>query len=134
MKVSSLSELQKVFDALDLREPKNTCILLNGPMGAGKTTFTKLLLKEMGVTDVVTSPTYVIMNQFIGRNNLHINHVDAYRMSKGEEIDMYTDYFYDSLNVIEWSENMNYDFKKNFKIIIINISIIDETTREFIIE
>ncbi|MDQ0567495.1 tRNA (adenosine(37)-N6)-threonylcarbamoyltransferase complex ATPase subunit type 1 TsaE [Mycoplasma yeatsii] len=106
-------------------------ILLNGDLGAGKTTFTKSLLKELGVSENVSSPTFVIMNQY-KTDKFNINHVDAYRLSNDSEIDMYLDEFDNSINVVEWYENLNLDFNKLNKITI-NIKIIDENKRIFII-
>ncbi|UWD34725.1 tRNA (adenosine(37)-N6)-threonylcarbamoyltransferase complex ATPase subunit type 1 TsaE [Mycoplasma cottewii] len=106
-------------------------ILLNGDLGAGKTTFTKSLLKELGVSENVSSPTFVIMNQY-KTDQFNINHVDAYRLSNDSEIDMYLDEFDNSINVVEWYENLNLDFNKLNKITI-DIKIIDENKRIFII-
>ncbi|AJM72046.1 tRNA (adenosine(37)-N6)-threonylcarbamoyltransferase complex ATPase subunit type 1 TsaE [Mycoplasma yeatsii] len=106
-------------------------ILLNGDLGAGKTTFTKSLLKELGVSENVSSPTFVIMNQY-KTDKFNINHVDAYRLSNDSEIDMYLDEFDNSINVVEWYENLNLDFNKLNKITI-DIKIIDENKRIFII-
>ena len=81
-----------------------------GSMGAGKTTFIKAICEELGVTDVVTSPTFAIVNEYTCDTSLtsrKIFHFDFYRIKKLEEVyDMgYEDYFYsDSLCFIEWPE------------------------------
>ena len=85
-----------------------------GHMGAGKTTFIKALCEELGVEDVVTSPTFAIVNEYTPHSSLlaphaSIYHFDFYRIKKLEEVyDMgYEDYFYsDSLCLIEWPEMM----------------------------
>jgi len=110
----------------------NTCILLDGVMGAGKTTLTKLLLKEMDVKEIVSSPTFVILNQYKAKD-LNINHMDAYRLGENDDVQLYTEHFYDSLNIVEWSRNLKIDLQKYFKVIEVKISIIDENTREFLI-
>ena len=77
-----------------------------GKMGAGKTTFIKAVCEELGVTDVVTSPTFAIVNEYTGGAKA-IYHFDFYRIKKLEEVyDMgYEDYFYSgSLCFIEWPE------------------------------
>jgi tRNA threonylcarbamoyladenosine biosynthesis protein TsaE len=77
-----------------------------GSMGAGKTTFIKALCEELGVTDVVTSPTFAIVNEYQASDR-PIFHFDFYRIKKLEEVyDMgYEDYFYsDALCFIEWPE------------------------------
>ena len=77
-----------------------------GKMGAGKTTFIKAVCEQLGVTDVVTSPTFAIVNEY--ETSSHpIFHFDFYRIKKLEEVyDMgYEDYFYsDALCFIEWPE------------------------------
>ena len=74
-----------------------------GHMGAGKTTFIKAICEELGVKDVITSPTFAIVNEYDGP----IYHFDFYRIKKLEEVyDMgYEDYFYSgALCFIEWPE------------------------------
>lgn len=77
-----------------------------GSMGAGKTTFVKAVCEELGVEDVITSPTFAIINEYGGRDGV-IYHFDFYRIKKLEEVyDMgYEDYFYSgALCFIEWPE------------------------------
>ncbi|QVK07117.1 tRNA (adenosine(37)-N6)-threonylcarbamoyltransferase complex ATPase subunit type 1 TsaE [Mycoplasma mycoides] len=106
-------------------------ILLKGDLGAGKTTFTKALLEQFNIKDNITSPSFVIMNQyFIG--DLKINHMDAYRLNNDSEIEMYLDEFLDGLNIIEWYENLDLDLNAINKLII-EIKIIDENQRLFFI-
>ena len=86
----------------------NTVFALYGKMGAGKTTFIKALCQELGVEDVVTSPTFAVINEY--RSDIAgelIYHFDFYRIKKLEEVyDMgYEDYFYSgALCFIEWPE------------------------------
>jgi len=84
-----------------------------GKMGAGKTTFIKAVCEELGVEDVITSPTFAIVNEYsspLTVNQLPLSsiyHFDFYRIKKLEEVyDMgYEDYFYSgSLCFIEWPE------------------------------
>lgn len=78
-----------------------------GKMGAGKTTFIKAICEQMGVRDVVTSPTFAIVNEYTDGRDNSLYHFDFYRIEKLEEVyDMgYEDYFY-SGNVcfLEWPE------------------------------
>jgi len=76
-----------------------------GQMGAGKTTFIKAVCEELGVSDVITSPTFAIVNEYTA--SVPIYHFDFYRIKKLEEVyDMgYEDYFYSgALCFIEWPE------------------------------
>jgi len=76
-----------------------------GKMGAGKTTFVKAVCEQLGVDDVITSPTFAIVNEYSGKTQVY--HFDFYRIKKLEEVyDMgYEDYFYSgALCFIEWPE------------------------------
>ncbi len=84
-----------------------------GKMGAGKTTFVKAICEELGVEDVITSPTFAIINEYstnVQRSTFNVQrifHFDFYRIKKLEEVyDMgYEDYFYSGvLCFIEWPE------------------------------
>ena len=107
-------------------------ILLNGDLGAGKTTFTKYLAKVLGVKDAVTSPSFTILKQYNGKN-LKINHFDLYRIENEDElIEIGFDEFLNVKNneilIIEWAERANFN-KKDF--ININIDKVDENKRIF---
>ena len=83
-----------------------------GHMGAGKTTFIKAICEALGVEDVITSPTFAIVNEYTPSSPLlppssKIYHFDFYRIKRLEEVyDMgYEDYFYSgALCFIEWPE------------------------------
>ena len=78
-----------------------------GKMGAGKTTFIKALCEVLGVKDVITSPTFAIINEYTDGNDNPIYHFDFYRIKKLEEVyDMgFEDYFYSgNLCLLEWPE------------------------------
>ena len=77
-----------------------------GKMGAGKTTFIKAICEELGVEDVITSPTFAIVNEYTAGAG-PVFHFDFYRIKKLEEVyDMgFEDYFYSgALCFIEWPE------------------------------
>jgi tRNA threonylcarbamoyladenosine biosynthesis protein TsaE len=83
-----------------------TVFAFYGKMGAGKTTFIKALCEELGVDDVITSPTFAIVNEYTAQDG-PVYHFDFYRIKKLEEVyDMgFEDYFYSgSLCLIEWPE------------------------------
>lgn len=79
-----------------------------GKMGAGKTTFIKAICECLGVEDVITSPTFAIVNEYTSETTCDtIYHFDFYRIKKIEEVyDMgYEEYFYsNSICFIEWPE------------------------------
>jgi tRNA threonylcarbamoyladenosine biosynthesis protein TsaE len=68
----SLSKDKKVF-------------ALHGEMGAGKTTFVHALCEVMGVKDVITSPTFAIINQYTTAANENVYHLDLYRLKDEQE-------------------------------------------------
>lgn len=86
----------------------STIFAFYGSMGAGKTTFIKAICEEMGVEDVITSPTFAIVNEYRSATSGElIYHFDFYRIKKLDEVyDMgYEDYFYSgALCFIEWPE------------------------------
>ncbi len=91
-----------------LSEKEAKVIAFYGSMGAGKTTFIKALCEELGVTDVVNSPTFAIINEYAaGKEKIY--HFDFYRINKPEEaLDFgYEDYFYSgSFCFVEWPEKI----------------------------
>ncbi|TPR54266.1 tRNA (adenosine(37)-N6)-threonylcarbamoyltransferase complex ATPase subunit type 1 TsaE [Metamycoplasma neophronis] len=84
-------------------------ILLNGELGAGKTTFTSELAKAIGERKQIVSPTF---NTILVYDKLV--HIDAYKL-KGD-LFAYEDYFENKLVVVEWSDLIKCNFKKYLKI------------------
>jgi len=81
---SSLKDLNAIVTALIpiIKNRKKVAFL--GQIGAGKTTFIKLLCKALGVDSVTSSPTFSIINQYEGKEAL-VHHVDLYRLKSEEE-------------------------------------------------
>ena len=108
IKIQSLAHIHEAAREFIAAMGDNTVFALYGKMGAGKTTFIKALCQELGVEDVVTSPTFAVINEY--RSDIAgelIYHFDFYRIKKLEEVyDMgYEDYFYSgALCFIEWPE------------------------------
>lgn len=108
IKIQSLENIHEAAREFIAAMGDNTVFALYGKMGAGKTTFIKALCQELGVEDVVTSPTFAVINEY--RSDIAgelIYHFDFYRIKKLEEVyDMgYEDYFYSgALCFIEWPE------------------------------
>jgi tRNA threonylcarbamoyladenosine biosynthesis protein TsaE len=78
-----------------------------GNMGVGKTTFIKEICRQLGVIEVVTSPTFALINEYHTKDNQLVYHFDLYRINKIEELfDFgYEDYLYSShYCFIEWPE------------------------------
>ena len=100
--------ITRALKAVSRPKPSPSVVAFYGKMGAGKTTFIKALCEELGVEDVITSPTFAIVNEYtIGERGESIYHFDFYRIKRLEEVyDMgYEDYFYSgNLCLIEWPE------------------------------
>ncbi|NQV87953.1 MAG: tRNA (adenosine(37)-N6)-threonylcarbamoyltransferase complex ATPase subunit type 1 TsaE [Parcubacteria group bacterium] len=116
---------------------KATVLGFYGDLGSGKTTFTQNLALALGITETVTSPTFVIEKIYKLKDQkfTHLIHIDAYRIEKSSEMLHlgWQEIIDDSKNliVIEWPERiadiLPADVKK------IEFIFIDETTREIVI-
>ena len=108
IKIQSLDHIHEAAREFIAAMGDNTVFALYGKMGAGKTTFVKALCQELGVEDVVTSPTFAVINEYCSDiAGEVIYYFDFYRIKKLEEVyDMgYEDYFYSgALCFIEWPE------------------------------
>lgn len=106
--VQSESELAQAARTFVQAMDQATVFAFYGKMGAGKTTFIKALCEALGVSDVVNSPTFSIVNEYRSDTTGElVYHFDFYRIEKLEEVyDMgYEDYFYSgALCFIEWPE------------------------------
>ena len=92
-----------------LEKYNSKVFLFYGEMGVGKTSFIKKFCKELGVSDVVSSPTFSIVNQYSNVNDEIIYHFDFYRTEKQDEVfDIgYEEYlFSSSYCFIEWPEKL----------------------------
>ena len=84
-------------------------IAFHAPMGAGKTTLTAAICRELGVTDDVSSPTFSIINEYEDRRGEKIYHFDFYRIeTEAQALDLGLDEYFDSgaLCLMEWPENV----------------------------
>ena len=108
IKITSLDNIREAAKQFIAAMEDNTVFAFYGKMGAGKTTFIKAICEELGVTDVINSPTFAIVNEYRSDETGElIYHFDFYRIKKLDEVyDMgYEDYFYSgALCFIEWPE------------------------------
>ena len=108
IRITSLAGLPEAAREIARAMGEHTVFAFYGKMGAGKTTLIKALCETLGVTDVVNSPTFSLVNEYRSDTTGElIYHFDFYRIGKLEEVyDMgYEDYFYSgALCFIEWPE------------------------------
>ena len=104
-KINKIEDWQHVVNEI-MPHFKHNILLLKGNLGAGKTTFTKFLLKNLGSKDEVSSPTYAIVNEYHTPKG-KVFHFDLYRMKNITEVyDIGMDEYLDNaqLCIIEWPE------------------------------
>lgn len=100
-------ELELIAADLIAGFPDQRLFVLSGSMGAGKTTLIQSLCRVLQVVDVVNSPTFSIVNEYLTAEGSSVFHFDLYRLRKEEELlDIgYEDYFYSgSYCFVEWPE------------------------------
>lgn len=124
--LNQLSEIAKRI----IETANGKILLFNGKMGAGKTTLIKEVVKQLGVEEVTSSPTFSLVNEYQTDKGETIYHFDFYRINSEEEVyDIgIEDYFYsDAWCFIEWGNKV--ENLLPLELININITIIDDNQR-----
>ena len=136
MEVKNLDETRQVAQAFAKCLKNPMVVILKGDLGSGKTTFVKEVVKALGCEDLVTSPTFTLLNTY--NATFPIYHFDMYRLSSAEEAMNvgFEEYFdkrtLDGVCFVEWAENVeglinDVDF-------VVEIQKKDDSVRVFIIE
>ena len=103
---NSAEETEQLGERIASKLKGMEVIALFGGMGMGKTAFTRGLARGLGADDVVSSPTFALVNEYSGR--VPVYHFDMYRVTSWD--DLYSTGFFDYLDtgvlIIEWSENI----------------------------
>lgn len=103
-------------------------ILLNGDLGAGKTTLTQFIGKYLGVKRNINSPTFNIIKSYKGKE-LKLHHMDCYRLEDSDEDLGFNEYFEDdAVTIIEWSQFIQEFLPEEY--LVINITTINENQRQ----
>ena len=126
----TLTELPKIAKQLIAKAKDTKILLFYAEMGAGKTTLIKEIIKQLGVIDNVSSPTFSLVNEYFSVKNGTIYHFDFYRIEdETEALDIgIDDYFYtNNWCFIEWPQNIDSYLPEDA--IVVNIEIIDKITR-----
>ena len=133
-RTNSLEETIRLGEKIGALLKGGDVIAYSGGLGAGKTTITRGISTGLGLGDEVTSPTFSLVNEYVG-NSLTLYHFDMYRITSPDDLE--TTGFYDymdgeSVLAIEWSENIESELPKSA--IRIEIARLDENTREITID
>ena len=129
----SPEETEKIGEALAKSLQSGTILAYRGDLGAGKTAFTRGLARGLGCKETVTSPTYTIVNEYLG-GRLPLFHFDMYRLASSDDLwDIGWEDYLDREGVcaVEWSENVQ-DAMEDA--ITVTIEKLGETTRQITIE
>ena len=105
---NSPEQTEKIGSALAKILSPGTVIAYRGDLGAGKTAFTRGLARGLGISDPVTSPTYTIVNEYLG-GRMPLFHFDMYRLHSADDLwDIgWEDYLErGGVCAVEWSENV----------------------------
>src|SRR5436190_1950489 len=107
--LNSPDDLGKTADELIGAFPRNRVFAFFGEMGSGKTTFIKILCRELGAIENVSSPTFSLVNEYRDKNGKPIYHFDFYRInSEKEAVDIGLEEYFSSGHYcfVEWSEKI----------------------------
>ena len=127
---SGLSEINKAAKEFLKQNSNNKQFAFYGEMGVGKTTFIKELCRLLQTIDMVTSPTFSLINEYHTKNNETIFHFDFYRIKNIEEVYNigYEDYFYSNhYCFVEWPELIEELIPDTM--IRVKINILDDNSR-----
>ena len=130
---NSPQETENLGAALGKILKPGTVLAYRGDLGAGKTAFTRGLARGLGYKDPVTSPTYTIVNEYLG-GRLPLFHFDMYRLSSSDDLwDIgWEDYLErGGICAVEWSENV---WEAMEEPITVTIEKLDENSRRITVE
>lgn len=90
-------------------------VVLNGDLGAGKTTFTKGVAKGLGISDIIKSPTFTIIREY-NSGRLPLYHMDVYRLENGGAEDLGLDEYFDGsgVSIVEWAQFAKDELPEDF--------------------
>ncbi len=135
IKIQSLEEISSTARQFVESIGERRIFAFYGSMGAGKTTFIKAICEELGVEDVITSPTFAIVNEYTTGTGKPLYHFDFYRIKKLDEFyDMGGEDYFGSGNLcfIEWPELIEDVLPE--EAVIVNIKEVDDGSRLVTVE
>ena len=103
--IRNLTELEKLSQLLTPLLQPNLYLILEGELGAGKTTLTQLIACNLGVKEKVNSPTFNILQRYRIKGEFYLNHFDFFRLTPTDNLTFFQELTVDNLNIIEWPQN-----------------------------
>lgn len=131
-KITTHNEMETMEIAQNLESEKfaNMVICLDGELGSGKTVFTKGFAQALGIEEVITSPTYTIIKEYLN-GELPLYHMDVYRLDGNTDGTGIEEYFSKGgVVIIEWSETIKDILPKER--LDIKFKVIDEDKRNLV--
>ncbi len=104
IEVNTLEETKALAQRIADLLPRPSLITLSGDLGAGKTTFTKSLGKELGVKGTINSPTFTILKSYRMADGAPLHHIDAYRLEGIVQDLGFEECFDEGVCVVEWPD------------------------------
>lgn len=130
--IASEDNLKTVAEAILKAYPQDRVFGFYGEMGTGKTTLIKQMCNVLGVTDITSSPTFAIVNEYWTENDQPIYHFDFYRIDEPADASRigFEEYLYSgSYCFIEWTEKVEEILQDDF--VKVTISRVDDVSRRF---
>ena len=110
-----INELDQLIDYVKANQGNKNIILLHGDLGSGKTTFVRKYCEKINIINQVSSPSFLILNNYNSLNNMRVNHFDFYRVEDISELEMIGLYEIlnenNSLTFIEWPDKFSDELK-----------------------
>ena len=131
--IFTLDQIQEVAQTI-IDQKGSKIVLLNGEMGAGKTTLIKNIVRALGVIEATSSPTFSLVNEYQSTSGEVLYHFDVYRIKDESEAVAIgiEDYLYSgNWCFIEWSEKIPNLIPEHH--IVIELSVLEDGKRKFII-
>lgn len=119
--LANSQETQRVGKILGQMLPANTTILLEGDLGAGKTTLIQGIGQGLGINEVIVSPTFTLINEY-KEGRLPLYHLDLYRLQSEEVNSIHPEIYWEGIEVtpgitaIEWAQRLTYQPRNYIKI------------------
>lgn len=134
VKMNSREETIALGEKLGRQLQAGDVLVLDGDLGAGKTTFTKGIAKGLAIPDLIKSPTFTIVREYHD-GRLPLYHMDAYRLENGGAEDLGLEEYFDSdgVSVVEWAQFVEDELPAAFLAIHFQRTD-DESTRQLVFE